>query len=283
VLLGALALLAGCGADEQRLTLPPGQTFVATATLGPTTSAFGDPLHASVRVLLDRNHVDPGSIKVLARFSPFRERTTVERVDSGNLTALTYRYTLHCLTLSCVPQDGDGNTLRSDYWEARITSADGPVLSIRFPDARMVARVEQEEFVPENAADVERWPPRWRAAVSLPEPGYAVSPSRLALGLGLLGLALVAGSAAGAFLLLRRGRLFREAEVPALQRALELLRTARTEEERRAALEALALALEEEREDGLSEPARALAWSPAAPGEEDAAELASLAQGGAAR
>lgn len=280
----ALALLAGCGGgDDEKLRLPPGQAFAATATLSPTTSAFGDELTASVRVLLDRNRIDPESIKVLARFSPYRERTTVERVDSGNLTALVFRYRLHCLTLACVPPEGVDGTLRSDFWEARITSDDGPVVSVRFPAARMVARVEREEFTPEDADDVDTWPPRWRATVGVPDADPAAAPWALALALGGLGLLLVAGSAAGAAVLLRGGRLFRAPETDPLERALELLRLARDEQERRRALEALALALEQERGAELSQPARALAWSPPAPREEDAAELASLARREAAR
>jgi hypothetical protein len=68
----------------------------------------------------------------------------------------------------------------------------------------------------------------------------------------------------------------RERVVPPLDRALELLRQARTDEERRAALEALALALDPD----LADPARALAWSERTPSEEDAQELAALAKDG---
>jgi hypothetical protein len=98
-------------------------------------------------------------------------------------------------------------------------------------------------------------------------------------GLAGLGALLLAGSVASGYLLLRRGRLLQERPLPALDRALELLRNARTDEERRAALEALALALEAELDAGLVEPARALAWSPARPSESAAAKLASLAEG----
>ena len=218
LLAAAVALLAGgCGGDAERLSLPPGQSFAAKVDLTPTTSAFGDPLKATVHILLDRDRIDPDSIKVLARFRPYTERTRIERVDSGNLTALTYTYTLHCLTLACVPPQGVDNTLRSDFWEARITSDLGSVLALPFPDARMIARVEQEEFVPENAAEVERWPPRWRAALALPEPSYLASPALLSAVLAVLGLALAGGSAFAGLRLLRGGRLFRAPEVTPLE------------------------------------------------------------------
>jgi len=275
-----VVLVTGCAAgSEERLRLPPGQSFAATATLTPLASGFGDELTATVRILLDRNRIDPESIRVRARFSPFRDRTTIERVDSGNLTALLYTYRLHCLTISCIPPEGLDGSFRSDRWEARITSDHGPVLEVRFPEARIVPRLQPREFEPENAADVETWPPRWRAAVTVPEPTYRASPARLASVLGLLGALLVAGSAAAAWRLLRRGRLFREPEIAPLDRALALLRDARSDEERRAALEALALALDTELDVELAEPARALAWSQPAPTDSKVEELATLAKG----
>lgn len=270
-------VVAGCGGSgAERLVLPPGQTFVASATLAPTKSAFGDELTARVRVLLDRDRVDPETIRVSARFSPFRDVTTVERVDSGNLTALLYTYKLLCLTSSCVPPGGlDGDFVAQ--WGGRITSDLGPVLEFVFPEVRVAERVEAQALPDENTGEVEQWPPRWRATVALPEPSFGASPRALSLVLGALGVLLVLGSAAAAWLLLRRGSLLRAPEVSPLDRALDLLRTARTDEERRAALEALALALDSD----LASPARALAWGEPAPTPEDAEQLASLAGGGA--
>lgn len=274
------ALIAGCGGDSQtRLSLPPGETFAVTTTLSPRTGAFGDKLTAGIRILMDRDRVDPDSVKVSYGFRPYRDRTTIERVDSGNLTALLYRIELECLTLFCVPPEGGFNS--DQQWGARITSGVGPVQYLVFPGATIVSRMPPvRDFVPENTGEPDEWPPKWRAAVTLPEPSYSVSPTLLAWILGGLGVLLVAGSAAGIWSLLRRGHLFRAPEVPALERALELLRNARTDEERRAALEALALALDTEVDAELAQPARALAWSPATPSAEEAAELASIAEGG---
>jgi hypothetical protein len=112
--------------------------------------------------------------------------------------------------------------------------------------------------------------------VSVPEPGYRVRPRVLAWVVGVAGALLVAGSAAAGFLLLRRGRLLREREISPLDRAFALLRAARTDEERRKALEALALALDAD--GGLAQPARQLAWSQASPSPDDAAALAALAK-----
>jgi hypothetical protein len=273
-----VVLAAGCaGGSEERLSLPPGQSFAASTSLTPLTSSFGDEFTATVRVLLDRDRIDPDSIRVLAYFSPFRDRTTIERIDSGNLTALVYTIKLLCLTISCVPPEGEANyTVK---WGARITSDHGPVVDVLFPEARIIQRTAVREFTPENAGDVETWPPPWRASVSVPEPGYRVSPTRLAWALGILGALLLAGSAAAAWRLLSRGRLFREPAVSPLDRALSLLRDARTDEERRAALEALALALDTELDPELAEPARALAWSQSAPSDSKVEELATLAKG----
>ena len=90
--------------------------------------------------------------------------------------------------------------------------------------------------------------------MALPEPEYRVRPALLAWGVGIAGALLLAGSAAAGLLLLRRGRLLREREVSPLDRALALLRAARTDEERRAALEALALALDGDGERWPSRP-----------------------------
>ncbi|HSO02050.1 MAG TPA: hypothetical protein VLS46_05945, partial [Gaiellaceae bacterium] len=191
--LALVVLAAGCaGGSQERLSLPPGQSFAASTSLTPLTSSFGDEFTATVRVLLDRDRVDPDSIRVLARFSPFRDRTTIERVDSGNLTSLVYTIKLLCLTISCVPPEGDANY--SVQWGARITSDHGPVVDLLFPEARIIQRTAVREFTPVGATDVETWPPPWRASVSVPEPGYRASPTRLAWALGLLGALLLAGS-----------------------------------------------------------------------------------------
>lgn len=275
------ALAAGCGGgSETRLSLPPGEVFAVTSTVSPRTAAFGDRITVGLRILMDRNRVDPDGVKVAYGFRPFRDRATIERVDSGNLTAILYRIELECLTLFCVPPEGGLSTARQ--WGARITTGTAPVKDVVFPDVLVVSRMPpQDGFVPEGSGEgPDQWPPRWRAAVSVPEPSFAASPRLLGGFLGGLGLLLVLGSAAGALSLVRRGHLFRAPEVSALDRALEQLRAARSEEERRAALEAVALALDADVHVELAEPARALAWSPATPSAAEAAELASLAEGG---
>lgn len=137
--------------------------------------------------------------------------------------------------------------------------------------------MREEAVAPQGTGEEEQvWPPAWRAAVSVPEPEYRVRPALLAGVLGVAGALLVAGSAAAGLLLLRRGRLLREREISPLERAFALLRSARTGEERRAALEALALALDGD--GGLAQPARQLAWSQTSPSADDAEALAALAK-----
>lgn len=274
----AVVLAAGCagGADEE-LSLPPGQSFAVATSITPRTAAFGDPLTARLRILVDRDRIDPDSIRVLARFQPWRDLTTIERVDAGDFTALVYTVELHCLTLSCVAFEREYEAQLSG---ARITSDRGRVVEIAWPEVSISTRVPPVGFVPENTGEeAQDWPPKWRATVALPEPSYRVSPALLTWLLAGLGVLLVGVSAGAGFLLLRRGRLVREREVTPLDRALELLRGARTDEERRAALEALALALDTELDLELAEPARALAWSQPRPSETAAEELAELARG----
>jgi hypothetical protein len=274
---GLVALAAGCaGGSDPGLSLPPGASFTATGTMTPRTIAFGDQLTARLRILIDNERIDPEKIRVLARFSPWRDRTTIERIDDGRITALVHTIRLDCLTVSCVPFDRES---RTTFAPARIVSGEGPVQEVEWPAVGQITRVEpRDPFAPpENTGEeLEQWPPAWRAAIAVPEPSYRASPALLTRILAGLGALLVAGSAAAAFLLLRRGRLVRERVVPPLDRALELLRQARTDKERRAALEALALALDPD----LADPARALAWSERTPSEEDAQELAALAKDG---
>jgi hypothetical protein len=279
--LAALLLVAatGCagGSDETKLSLPPGELFAVSSSVTPQKSLFGDPVTVRLRILFDRSRVAPEAVETQYGFRPFRDRTTVERVDSGSLTALLYTIELQCLTLACVPPEGDFTS----SWGARITTGIGPVQDIRFPGITVASRIPPEsEFPPENTGEeAQDWPPRWRATVSLPEPSYRLSPRLMTWLLAGLGALLVGASSAAGLLLLRRGRLVRDREIAPLDRALDLLRRARTDEERRAALEALALALDAERGPELAQPARALAWSESRPSETAAEELADLARG----
>ncbi len=272
-----VAVAAGCAAGGEDLSLRPGQSFAVASTITPQTVAFGDPLTARLRILLDRDKIDVDSVRLLARFSPWRDVTTVERVDAGNLTALVYTIELQCLTLSCI---GFEREYRASFGNARITSVGGRVHEVEWPAVTIMSRMPPREFVPEETGEgPDDWPPRWRAAVSLPEPSYRVSPTLLAWLLAGGGLLLTGASAAAGWRLWRRGRLGGAPEVSRLDRALALLRAARSDDERRAALEALALALDAERDPKLAEPARALAWSEPRPSELDAEELAELAKG----
>lgn len=256
--------------------MPPDRSFAVATTISPRTAAFGDPLTARVRVLLDRNKIDVGSMRLLTRFSPWRDITTIERVDAGNLTALTYTIELQCLTLSCVAFERESQ----QRFGATITALGGRVYDLLWPEVTIVTRVPPQGAVPENTGEeAEDWPPRWRAAVSLPEPSYRVSPALLTWMLAGLGLLLIGASAAAGWRMWRRGRLGGAHEISALDRALALLQGAHSDEERRGALEALALALDGERDQELAEPARALAWSKRRPSETQAEELAELAKG----
>ena len=272
-----LALLAGCGGSDEELSLPKGQSFAVRTSISPQTSAFGDPITAKLRILVDHEKIDPEKIRVLPFFQPFRDRTTIERVDAGNITAITYTTQLHCLTLTCTSRD---QRELSYQFGARIVTGVGPVVQVGWPQVSVVTRIPVEVGPAENTGETpNEWPPAWRAAVTLPQPSYRAEPTLLVWLLGGLGALLLAASTAAGYLLLRRGRVLRQRPVAALDRALGLLRNARSDEERRQALEALALALEAELDGGLAAPARALAWSPVRPSESAVEELASLAEG----
>ena len=273
-----IALAAGCaGGAGEEVSLPPGQSLAVATSLAPRTAAFGDPVTARLRILVDRDRIDPASIRVLMGFEPWQHRTTIDRLDVGDITALTYTSQLQCLTVACVTFERE---YRLAFQPARISSGRGRVSEAQWPSLAVATRVPQPELVPENTGEeVQSWPPRWRATVSVPEPSYRLSPTLWAWVLGGLGALFVGASLVAGLLLLRRGRSIRERDVSALDRALELLRRAGTDEERRAALEALALALDTAVDPGLARPARALAWSEPRPSVSAAQELAELARG----
>jgi len=268
-LLVAAATAAGILAlrDERGVKGPILETdlFAVRADVTPHEHLFGDSLTAQIDVLLDRDFVEPETVRVNGTFAPFQVRGQVrrEREDLGNTTHLKFVYDLECLSgETCLPKL-EGKTF--ELPEARVSYVvtdigDRTTARVRLPllsgTSRLLgANLDEPAF---------RADPR-----QVPAPTYRVSPALLAaVALGLAGALVLA-----ALVLLvplapigfvqrwrERRRLARRTD---LERALAHLRATSPgeSEEVRPALERLASELGRVENDDLAVQTRRLAWS----------------------
>ena len=201
------------------------------------------------------------------------------RTDAGSSSHIRMTYVLRCLKQPCVPER---DTLPFEFEPARIefdNRAGGRgALRAPFPTLTVHTRIRPGDLA--NAAP-------WRLDVTnVPEPSYRTSPGLL---LALLiggSLVLLAAGGALAYVGWPRRQVEPEPEpepepelLPTpLEQALELLEDAARANgaaDQRRSLELVAEVLAERgEEDGLAEAARALAWSPTAPGPDKTKSLA---------
>lgn len=293
VLVAALAL-AGCGGSDDKPLLAQGKAAAVRGGLTPDVHLFGEPVVAHVDVIVDREQVDPGAVRVKTDFEPYETvgETTVEKDEIGQFTHLRYTTTLRCLDVDCIPRTRSGD----------ITISQTPGLPL-FPENQVRDEKRKYEFPPaivtaegepkDRTLGRVVWPPlrsvsriNWydssvvgqgfpfaSTVTPVPEPSYRVSPT--ALGFALLALA-IALLALPVSYLVRRYRTRRapsKSQKPSLsplERALALVEWAsrrHSVDERREALEALAYELDAE-EDETANRARAQGWSAPPPATE---------------
>ena len=250
--------------------LPNGAPLAVTAAVNPTVVQFGDPLTARIDIAVDTHKVDPDRVRIATDFRPFdrlgQHRT---RRDAGRITFIRETYRLRCLSRDCV-----------QILPAVAAAAGGAKPSGRratqFRPA--LTRVNQTESQLQTFF--------YHADLTPPARSYALSPGGL---LWLLLLVLIALLVVPITLVVRRVREYRRARGPApkeelspLERALRLLEWANRQpdgEDRRRALELVALELLRGGRDELGGEARELAWSPPTPPAERAGELGTRARG----
>jgi hypothetical protein len=288
-LLAAVALAAIAAAGAAFLVLrddDPEDSGIrpvrARASLSDRIVVFGDTVRAQVDLSLDLRHVDPSTVKVRAAFDPWRrvQPVEVEQTDAGSSARIRMTYVLRCLKQPCVPER---DTLPFEFKPALVEfhnrAGGSGALRAAFPRLTVHTRFSPGDLA--NAAP-------WRLDVTnVPEPSYRTSPGLL---LALLiggSLILLAGGGALAYVGWPRRHVEPapepepEPEILAtpLEQALELLEDAARANgaaDQRRSLELVAEVLGERgEEDGLAEAARALAWSPTAPGPEKTKSLAS--------
>jgi hypothetical protein len=258
---------------------------------------FGDTVTADVDVVLDRDRVDPDSVRLGVDFSPWEVVGTPRRSrrDAGSMTHLRTTYVLRCLTSPCVPS---GQVAPIRFGPARVAyegaedrpagasggpaaGAPGESFRVPWPVLTLYSRFASGSF---DGRETLLAP--WRAdLVTLPAASYRVAPGLAVALLGGLGLLFACLGAA----LVYRAWPRREyvpppepvapppPELSPLEQALVLLEdAARADgvEDRRRALELVSLALDEHGDEGLARSARILAWSESVPEVDDTTGLA---------
>jgi len=267
--------------------------IAARADLAPRSVLFGDTVRALVDVTVDRNRVDPDSVRVRADFAPWKQLANPERLrrDDGTTTSIRTTYVLRCVTSSCVSSDVtavQNDTTTKVFKQARVTytaregtASDGRgPLQVSWPQLIVGAR-----YTPRAAQGSGRSTTPWQADVlSLGAVTYSATPDLLfALLLGAGTVLAIAGGAIAYLALPRRAPPVPTTDGPPepvltpLERALALLedfvRVDGAADQRRA-LELVAGVLVDRDDVTLAYAARKLAWSKPVPGIEETSVVA---------
>jgi hypothetical protein len=263
----ALALLAPAlttaePARAQSEIRVPGRPLVALGAELPSTHLFGDRIRATLTVAVNPALADPESLRADARFPPYRVvEVAAGRTGEGRggRVVVRYAYLLECLEPDCLPSDD-----AIEFPDARIEyRASGGIeaepLSVEWPEVGVVSRLSEQ--------DLEQ--PQFRASAPAAETGGA---GLAAWGLAAAALLVLAGGILLAWLLSRAAPqaapvLVSPGDRSPLEAAFAVLErpAARSAEERRVALDALARSLERSGRRELAARARRLAWLPSPP------------------
>jgi hypothetical protein len=295
----ALALLAaGCGGDDEKEpAVPQGRFVAASRTLTPSTHLFGDTVLARVEVIVDRDHLDPDRVRLKAAFPPYElaRKMEVERRDYDRYTRLRYDLTIRCLGIACLagevspgvtPAGGAPAPRRAEkvyrfrpahvYYDEPGKAKARHLKRVWWPRLEALTRISPSE---PGLTFALRSPFRTTIS-SLPGLTYRISPTLLGTAL-LIGAALLLalpGTFGWSWLRSRRRPppVEEARELTPLERALLLVEQARESvdgEDRRKAIEVLAVELDASGRAEQADEARRLAWSPTAPSPEAAGAL----------
>jgi hypothetical protein len=257
------------------------------ASVIPPVHLFGEPITARVAVVADRKWVAPANVRVAVHFDPYQAAgpPTEVRTGSGRFLQITWTWKLRCLTTSCVPVMKSSDISHIFHFHPAHIEYLSPGGQVRYAlNARFQPIVVHSELSPSAVRALKAKVINWQYRLTpLPAPQYRVSPSllfwlavALASVLGAAGLALATRWAL-------QFRPARAAQAPlrasSLERALTLFFWARAHDDetlQRKALERVADELPFDVHD-LSEAARALAWSPETPEEDEVQEISERA------
>jgi hypothetical protein len=268
--------------------------------LTPRTVLFGDTVTARVDVALDRNRVDPDSVRVATDFAPWHAVTRPERTrrDGKTTTHLRTTFVLRCLASVCMPPGRalpyslEPATITYDAFGAQAASRLKRVAA-RWPTLVVNTRLDARPS-PRTAGGFPRggspFASPWRADLSsMPSVSYRVAPETARIPL-FAGAAVFAGLGLVLAYVGRPRRRREPVRVPVeppepqltpLEHALLLLEDPSTADgaaDRRRALELVAAELRGRGNDELADAARRLAWSSQTPAHERTSDLAELAR-----
>jgi hypothetical protein len=254
----ALGVLLGWWRDEQPEPVVTG-VQLSSALLAPQEVRFGDPVEASLGLVVSGSAAEPGAIEVAAAFDPYVVvgRPSQTRADAGGTTRLTFRFRLECLEIACLGADRSQLELPAARVVAAATGE--TLLRVGWPPLTIGSRIASSDLRAEALP--------WRdSATSLDTADYAIGPS-LAFWLLLTGgIAMLLGGVGIAARLLGVSLLagLRKPGRSPLEEALALARHAADRGEARAkrrALERLASELRRGDREELATAAIRLAWS----------------------
>jgi hypothetical protein len=240
----------------------PSTPLAATAGLEPAQVFFGDPVDATVTVVLDRTDVKSSTVRVEPSFAPYAPSGTpaVTRTVSGSFETLRYAYTLVCVNDGCLP----GTTPRNVQFPPAAVRAGTRTAHASWPELVVSSRLGRDATASGT--------PTFVAPTALPAVRFAVAPGALADALtaaaGLL-------AAVAMILLAREASRYRErrrrgeaARRTPLEVALAFAREAAhrpVAADRRKALGLLAEVLDERGDATLAASADAAAWGESPP------------------
>ena len=267
------------GSDTSPAAGPVAQDPIVVDTkVSPDGHHFGQPVVATVEVLVDTTVVDPQRIRLEPAFDPYEVvgGRTVERVDSGRRARITYSYRLRCLDAGCEPLSARGvvafPSSRLTYRYRGDGGARPSIEAVEWTPFIVTGRVGERAVV-----DI-----GWRADESaLAAVSYRTRPGPAAIILLVLAALLAVGAAGIAWKLWgKRHRTEDESAEAArtpLAVVLEAARAAAANGDvpkRRRALESVARELGRVGLVDLAADARTLAWSPREATTDEVEELA---------
>jgi hypothetical protein len=266
------------GEASETLVPQPQDPVAVTTRFEPDGHVFGEPITAVIEARLDSRVISVDRIGVDPDFTPYDKAgpRTVERVDHGGITTLTYRYPLRCLAEGCEPLETQGVVqLEQSRLTYRFAATRDDRVSGETIDWRpfLVSGRVGERAVLEIA---------WRAPESqLAAAEYRVPPRRTAVILLVLAALLAAAAGALAWRLWgaapERETGLEEGTRTPLAVVLEAARAAAANGDvprRRRALESVARELSRVGLTDLAADARRLAWSPRDATRDEVEELA---------
>ena len=262
------AVTAALAFAAPALAAPP---LRVETSISPTHPSFADAVTARVDVIVDRDKVKPGSVRVVGSFGSWRQEgdTQTTTASSGSIAIDSWRFTLTCLDPACLP-GSEPRVVHLPSAAVTASSRDGVPLTAKgeWPEFKVSARIP-----PASAPNTP-----FELDTALPATTYRVSPTSSALALdafaallAVLGIALVVPEIAR-----QRARKPAGDDRSPLARALAYVREAqnRRTDDRRRAVGLLARTLGREG-DGLDAVASRVAWSANEP---SAARLEELAR-----